>query len=66
MDTGRIPQTRFAASLSNSRPTQVNSSKLRRNRNTRRNLTDQSPSDTTKPIVKGSNLKLLSTNYKLK
>jgi hypothetical protein len=59
MDTGRIPQTRFAASLSNS-------SKLRRNRNTRRNLTDQSPSDTTKPIVKGSNLKLLSTNYKLK
>jgi hypothetical protein len=66
MDTGRIPQTRFAASLSNSRPTQVNSSKLRRNRNTGRNLIDQSPSDTTKPIVKGSNLKLLSTNYKLK
>jgi hypothetical protein len=66
MDTGRIPQTRFTVSLSNSRPTQVNSSKLRRNRNTRRNLIDQSPSDTTKPIVKDSSLKLLSTNYKLK
>jgi hypothetical protein len=65
MDVGQILPTRFAAGLS-SRPSQVNSNKLRHNSNTRGSLIGQSLNVTTKTIARCSSRKRRNTNYKLK